>query len=63
MNIDKSQIIDMLKQRGDDDKAAQAESDLPDQIDTDKDAGLLSKLGIDPGDLLGGSGMGSKLGL
>lgn len=61
MNIDKTQIIDLLKQRGDHDKAAQAQSDLPDQVDTDNDAGLLDKLGINPGDLLGG--MGGKLGL
>ncbi len=61
MNIDKAQIIDLLKQRGDHDKAAQAQSDLPDQVDTDNDAGLLDKLGINPGDLLGG--MGGKLGL
>ncbi len=63
MNIDKSQIIDLLKQRGDHDKAAQADADLPEQVDTEKDAGLLSKLGVDPTELLGGSGMGDKLGL
>lgn len=65
MNIDKSQIIDLLKSRGEDDKVAQADSELPDQVDTEKDSGLLSKFGINPSDLLGGagSGLGSKLGL
>lgn len=29
MDIDKSQIIDLLKQRGDEDKASQADSELP----------------------------------
>ena len=53
MQIDKSQIIDMLKSQGDDDKAAQAESELPGQVDTDQHADLLEKLGISPQDLIG----------
>lgn len=52
MQIDKKQIIDVLKNRGDDDKATQAQSELPDQVDTDKDSGLLSKFGVDPQDLV-----------
>ena len=65
MNIDKAQIIALLKSRGDHDQAAQADSELPDQVDTDQDSGLLAKLGIDPSDLLGGAagGLGGKLGL
>jgi len=64
MKIDKSQIIELLKSRGDHDKAAQAESELPGQVDPDADAGLLSKLGLDPQDLLKslGGGLGGKLG-
>ncbi|MFY0408605.1 hypothetical protein [Solicola sp. PLA-1-18] len=62
MNIDKSQIVDMLKSKGDHDKAEKAKSELPDKVDTDKDSGLLSKLGIDPKDLPGG-GLASKVGL
>ncbi len=53
MQIDKSQIIDLLKSRGEDDKASQAESELPETVDTEKDAGMLGKLGINPQDLLG----------
>ncbi len=53
MQIDKPQIIDMLKSRGDDDKATQAQSELPDKVDTDKDSGLPDKFGIDPKDLMG----------
>lgn len=53
MNIDKQQIIDLLKKQGDNDKADQADKELPDQVDTDRDSGLLSKLGINPQDLLG----------
>ncbi|MBT9257753.1 hypothetical protein KMZ32_06320 [Phycicoccus sp. MAQZ13P-2] len=61
MQIDKQQIIDILKNRGDDDKADQAQSDLPDQVDTDQHSDKLSKLGVDPKDLLDG-GMGDRLG-
>lgn len=52
MNIDKSQIIDYLKGMGQDEKADQADSELPDQVDTEKDQGLLEKFGIDPMDLI-----------
>ena len=67
MNIDKSQILELLKSQGDDDKAAQADSELPDQVDTDQHAGLLQKFGINPMDLIskfggGGGGLGGLLG-
>jgi len=54
MQIDKQQVIDMLKNRGDRDQAAQAEQNLPEQVDTDQHADQLSKLGVNPQDLLGG---------
>jgi hypothetical protein len=64
MKFDKQQIIDYLKSRGDHDKAQQAESDLPDQVDTDEHSDHLSKLGLSSDDLPGGaSGIGDKLGL
>jgi hypothetical protein len=65
MQIDKDQIIAFLRDRGDDAKATQAQEELPSQVDTDKDSGLLEKLGIDPSELLGGmgGGLGGKLGL
>jgi hypothetical protein len=56
LEISRDQIIDMIRQQGDSDKAAQAERELPDQVDTDRDSGLLTKFGIDPQDLI------SKLG-
>jgi hypothetical protein len=65
MNIDKSQILDLLRSQGDHDKATQADRELPDQVDTDRDGGLLDKFGIDIGDLLkkfGGGGLGKLLG-
>lgn len=65
MQIDKDQIISFLRDRGDNAKADQAEQELPGQVDTEKDSGLLEKLGINPSDLLGGlgGGLGGKLGL
>ena len=48
MQIPKEQILEFLRSRGDQDKANQAEGELPQQVDTDKDAGLLEKFGINP---------------
>ncbi|WP_324274873.1 hypothetical protein [Blastococcus brunescens] len=65
MNIDKDQILQLLRSQGDDAKAQQADQELPNQVDTEKDAGLLSKFGIDPMDLIkkfGGGGLGGLLG-
>jgi hypothetical protein len=45
-------------------KAEQADQQLPDQVDTERDRGILDQLGIDPQDLLGNlGGLGDKLGL
>jgi hypothetical protein len=63
MNIDKSQIIELLRSKGDEAKAQQAENDLPDKVDTDEHKGILDSLGLDVGDLaklvpgLGGLGL------
>jgi len=64
MEIDKSQILDLLKGQGKHDEASKAESELPDKVDTDKHGDLLSRFGIDPKDLLGklGGGLGGMLG-
>ena len=56
MMIDKEQILDLLRQQGDEGTAQQAASGLPDQVDTDKDGGLLEKYGINVQDLIAGSG-------
>jgi len=53
MEIDKSQVIELLKSRGDDAKAQQARDELPDKVDTDKDSGMLEKYGLNPQDLMG----------
>ena len=60
MNISKDQILQFLRDHGQGDKADQASSELPDQVDTDQHSDLLSKFGIEPKELLGQ--LGSKLG-
>jgi hypothetical protein len=54
-------ILDLLRERGQGDQASQAEQELPDQVDTDKDSGLLQKFGLDPQELIqkfmGGGGL------
>ena len=68
MNIDKDTILNMLRSNGQDADADQAQQDLPDQVDTDQDAGLLDKFGINPADLIakftggGQGGIGDALG-
>lgn len=61
MQIPKDKIVELLRSRGDQNQAQQADTELPDQVDTDQHAGLLSKFGIDPSQLMGG--MGEKFGL
>ncbi len=65
MQIDKQQIIAKLTELGQQDRAAQVDQELPDQVDTDQHAGVLDKLGINLSDLLGGTagGIAGKLGL
>jgi hypothetical protein len=53
MQLDKSMILDLLRQRGDQQTADQAEQELPDRVDTDQHAGLLERFGLDPAQLLG----------
>ena len=61
MQIDKNTVLDLLRERGQQDQASQAEQELPDQVDTDRDAGVLQRFGLDPQELLqrfmGGGGM------
>jgi hypothetical protein len=61
MNIDKNQIIQLLREQGHP-QADQAEQELPDQVDTDQHSGLLQKFGLSPQDLLGKLGGGGGLG-
>ncbi len=62
MQIDQSQVLDMLRSRGDEQKAQQAETELPDKVDTEQHSDLLGKFGVNPQDLLGKGGLGGTLG-
>ena len=67
MQIDKNQILEFLRSQGQHDTASQAQSQLPDQVDTEQHAGLLGQLGINPADLIakfmgGSGGIGGQLG-
>jgi hypothetical protein len=61
LQLDKSMILDLLRERGQQDQAAQADQELPEQVDTDQHAGLLQKFGLDPQELIqkfvGGGGL------
>jgi hypothetical protein len=59
VGIPKDKILELLRQWGDHQKVDEADQELSDQVDADRGAGLLSELGIDPKELLGG--LGDKL--
>lgn len=61
MEIPKEQILQLLRDRGQHAQAKQADEQLPDPVDPDQHSDLLGKIGIDPGEVLGG--LGGKLGL
>jgi hypothetical protein len=65
MNIDKNQIIELLRSQGHP-QADQAAQELPDQVDPEQHADLLAKFGLNPQDLPGklgdlGGGLGKLL--
>jgi hypothetical protein len=61
MEIPKDQILQLLRDRGDHDKAQQGDQQLPDQVDTEQHRDLLAGIDIKP-DALAGD-IGKKLGL
>ncbi|MFL5819883.1 MAG: hypothetical protein ACJ76S_04285 [Solirubrobacteraceae bacterium] len=65
MEIPKDKILELIRQRGDEGQAAQADQELPDQVDPEQHSGLLEKFGINPQELLSGGlgGLGDKIGL
>jgi hypothetical protein len=52
LQFDKQTIVNLLRERGDTDQASRAEQELPDQVDTDRDAGMLQRFGVDPSELM-----------
>jgi hypothetical protein len=65
MEIPKEKVLELLRERGQGDQADQADRELPEQVDPEQHADLLSKFGVDPQDLAGKlpGGLGDKLGL
>jgi hypothetical protein len=65
MKVPKEEILELLRDKGEHGKAAQAERELPDKVDHDQHSDLLSRFGIDPKELVGkfGGQLGGKLGL
>lgn len=61
MEIPKEQVLQFLQERGETDQAAQAEQELPEQVDTEQDSGLLSKFGVDPQELMSKFGGGLSI--
>ncbi len=66
MQLDKGMILDFLREQGQTQQAQEADQQLPDQVDTDQHASLLSNLGVDLPTLLsrfgGGGGAAGGLG-
>ena len=58
MEIPKDKVLDLLREQGKSDQAGEAEKELPDQVDPERDSGLLAKFGIEPKDLLSKFGGG-----
>jgi hypothetical protein len=56
MEIPKDKILEMIKQQGKGDQVDQADKELPENVDPERDSGLLEKFGLKPQDVL------SKLG-
>jgi hypothetical protein len=51
MMIDKRRILDALRRRGQHARAEWVDRELPDRVDTVRNAGLLATLDLDPADL------------
>jgi hypothetical protein len=53
MQVSKQQVVEFIRQRGDVERAAQAEAELPDTLDLPKDDDLVTRFGVLPEDLAG----------
>ena len=63
MEIPKDKILELIKEQGKSDHVDQARQELPDQVDPERDSGLLQKFGLEPQDVLSKIGGGGGLGL
>ncbi len=58
MEIPKEKVLDLLREQGKGDQVGQAQQELPDQVDPERDSGLLQKFGLEPQDALSKVGGG-----
>jgi hypothetical protein len=64
VQLDKQELLRVLRTQGDNDTAQKVEAQLPDEIDTDRDGDALAGVGLDRTQLmakLAGGGFGSSL--
>jgi hypothetical protein len=64
MKLDKDKLVEVLRTQGDNDMADQVQSNLPAEVDTDRDAGALEAVGLDRTQLmakLAAGGFGTTL--
>lgn len=52
MQIPKDMVLSLIQQQQGGDQAAQADAQLPDQVDHEQHADVLNQLGVNPQDLL-----------
>lgn len=51
MKVSKQQVVEFIRARGDEERADQAERELPDSVDVGEDGGLLAQYGVTEDDL------------
>jgi hypothetical protein len=64
VKLDKQEFVRVLRTEGDNDTADKVEAELPDEIDTDRDADALEGMGLDRTQLmakLAGGGLGGTV--
>ena len=64
MHIERDKLVQLLRTEGDNDRAEAVAAQLPEQIDTDRDADALTAVGLDRTQLmakLAGGSFGSTL--
>ena len=54
MHVDKDDVVELLRARGDHDKAATVQCALPRHVDTDADAGILHQFDVNVAELAEG---------
>lgn len=63
MQIPKDKVLELIREKSGSERAGQAEQELPDQVDPERDSGLLSKFGVEPQDVAGKLGGGGIPGI